>query len=197
MNKKQVILIVFVLLLISGGVFLYQKEEEIKGSPDDYIIEEKEQGRIVKNEKAGFSIKVPEEWKVKKIGVEEGSMVLYSPNAKGIRPGTIMPPLEEGCMIEIAVIYEDMSLERVKEKIMDDFQSQSLGRIEDNYFEHIEVGGEKAIKNYFYSSDLGINTDIYIKKDHILYGVGMSIASSSEESCLRALNIFLNEMSFE
>ncbi len=197
MNKKRAILLVFILLLVSGGVFLWKNEEEIKGSPDDYIIEEREQGKIVKNEKAGFSMEVPEGWRVEKIEVEEGSIVVYSPSAKGVRPGTIRPPLEEGCMIEVSVLYSDMNLEEIKEEVANNFQSHALGVIKENNFEEIEIKGKTAIKSYFISSDLGTNVDIYVKDSQILYGIGMSMATSSEEDCLEGLDSFLKKISFE
>jgi hypothetical protein len=197
MNKKKAILVVFVLLLISGGVFLWQKEEKIKGEPDDYVVESEGEEVIIRNEKAGFSIKVPEGWEVEKIGVEEGSVVLYSPDAEGVREGRIMPPLKNGCMIEMSVLYGDMTLEEVREEIEEVLSSKSLGNIEYNRFEEAKVKERKALKSYFNSTDLGFNFDIYIKDNQILYGIGATIATSTIESCLNEIDIILEGISFK
>jgi hypothetical protein len=180
MNKKRIILLVFVLLLIGGGVFLWQKEEEIKGSPDDYIIEEKEQGRIVKNEKAGFSIEVPEGWEVEKIEVEEGSIVFYSPDAKGVRAGRVKPPLEEGCLIEVAVVYGDMSLEEVKEEVI---RIQDEPTIEKSIFNKIFLSQIPTLENKFEDKILERGRALYFHKKGKIYAVGSFFSPEKEQEC--------------
>ena len=77
-RKKIVFLIIIILLLIiAGGVFWWWQKREIKGSPEDYVIKETAEGRIVENRKAGLIVKVPESWEVKRMDVEEGVIILY------------------------------------------------------------------------------------------------------------------------
>ena len=77
MNKKIIIPAFVILLLIVGGVFWWQKRE-IKGSPEDYVIKETEQGKIVENKKAGLIVKVPDDWEVQKVNIEEGTGTFFS-----------------------------------------------------------------------------------------------------------------------
>ena len=50
MKKKIVIPIIVILILAAGGIFWWQNRE-IKGSPEDYVIKETEEGKIVENKK--------------------------------------------------------------------------------------------------------------------------------------------------
>ena len=98
MAKKQklIILTIIILVLVGGGLFYWWQHREIKGSPEDYVIKETEEGKFVENKKAGLKVKVPEGWNVEKIEVMEGSVILYSPDAEGYRPNKIKPPLKRG-----------------------------------------------------------------------------------------------------
>jgi len=175
MNKKKAILVVFVLLLISGGVFLWQKEEKIKGEPDDYVVESEGEEVIIRNEKAGFSIKVPEGWEVEKIGVEEGSVVLYSPDAEGVREGRIMPPLKNGCMIEMSVLYGDMTLEEVREEIEEVLDENTL---EFNNIEVVNLIGFSVLENEFKDKILGSGRVLYLFNDKRIYSEPRNSPSS-------------------
>jgi len=62
LNKKIVIPIIIVVLILVGGGFFWWQWREIKGSPDDYVIKETPEGKIVENKKAGLTVKVPEGW---------------------------------------------------------------------------------------------------------------------------------------
>jgi len=61
--KKKIIISIFVILfliLVAGGGFFWWGKREIKGSPEDYVIKETAEGKIVENKKAGLTVKVPE-----------------------------------------------------------------------------------------------------------------------------------------
>ena len=109
MSKKIVISIVVILILVGGGFFWWQGRE-IKGSPEDYVIKETKEGKIVENKKAGLIVKVPEGWIEKKIELLEGSVVLTTQDIEGRwEDEMIKPPLKKGCGIETAVIYKEMN----------------------------------------------------------------------------------------
>ena len=113
-NKKIIFsLIIIILLLIAGGVFCWQNRE-IKGSPEDYVVKETPEGKIVENKKAGLTVKVPEGWIEEKIEIEESSMIFYSPDAEGYRPNKKTPPLKTGCVIEIGIMYKKINFEEIK-----------------------------------------------------------------------------------
>ncbi|MCK4473751.1 hypothetical protein KAU40_00590 [Candidatus Parcubacteria bacterium] len=67
MNKKFTILIIGILLLaITGGIFWWQSEKELKelnkNLPDGVKIEKKEGQYKVVNKRDGYEIKMPKEW---------------------------------------------------------------------------------------------------------------------------------------
>lgn len=98
MNKKIIISLIIVLVIIVGGIFLWmnQGKEEIEeddyistptewSQEGDYIIQKTAEGIIVTNEKAGFSFKVPEGWKIEgEEGIVLGEYLLnmFSPDTE-------------------------------------------------------------------------------------------------------------------
>ncbi len=194
MSKKIVILVVFVLLLIIGGVFYWQKIRTIKGSPDDYVIKETAEGTIVENKKAGLRMKVPEGWQVEKIEVMEGSVVFYSPDAEGVRTGKVRPPLKKGCLIETAVAYRKMSFSKIKEEIE---EGHKWLAIVSDVFKMIGVNNYPALKNTYDCLELGPSIDVYIPLDSKLYDLGISVAPGDKERCFQEFDKFLETVSIE
>jgi len=189
-SKKNIILIVFVLLFAIGGVFYYQNRD-IKGSPDDYVIIETEEGTIVENKRAGLLMKVPDGWNVRKIEVMEGSVVFYSSDAQGLNPEKIRPPLQKGCMIEVAMAYRKTNFEEI-EKEVEELHKALIMKYDK--FEEIKINGKSALKNTFDCTELGPSVDIYILVNY-LYGAGVSMASQDIERCSEEFDEFLKEVS--
>ena len=53
--KKKILIPIFVILFLAvagGGFFWWWQGREIKGSPQDYVIKETEEGKFVENKKA-------------------------------------------------------------------------------------------------------------------------------------------------
>jgi hypothetical protein len=81
-------------LILAGGFFYWWQGREIKGSPEDYVIRETTEGKIIENKKAGLTVKAPEGWGARKIEFGEGSVAFDTKDIKGIwRNEMINPPL--------------------------------------------------------------------------------------------------------
>jgi len=107
MNKKVFIsiIVIFVLLLIAGGVFLWWRKEKSWNvykytKPESYIIRDTSLGRVVENIKAGLKMKVPKDWKVeiRSFG-DEGIVNFLSINSKIDTNGR----LEEGISVSVEI----------------------------------------------------------------------------------------------
>lgn len=193
-NRRNFFILVIILILAVAAVFFYfrqERKEEI-GSPDDYVIIETEEGIIVKNEKAGLTMKAPDGWTVRKINVLEGSVVFYSPDAQGLNSDKIRPPLQQGCMIEVAVINEIMDFGAIKEKV-EEIHKDFLMEKED--FTEIEIKGRKSLKNNFQCPLLGQGEAVYVPVDDYLYSFCIYSSSGQEdkEVCSKKLKDFLLE----
>jgi len=193
LNKKVIFIFVIVLLLVGGGFFWWQGKE-IKGSPEDYVIKETEEGKIVENKKAGLTVKVPEGWIEEKIEVMEGSMIFYSSDAEGYRPNKIRPPLKKGCIIEVATAYKKTDFEEIKKEAEEAHKSLIMKSDE---FEMIEVDGKPALKNISNSIDIGPSVDIYLLAKNKLYGLGISAGPEDIERCSQEFDKFLETVSIE
>jgi len=195
MAKKQklvILLIIIIVLVLGGGLFYCWQNREIKGSPEDYIIKETEEGKFVENKKAGLEIKVPEGWEVEKIEIMEGSVILYSPDTEGYRPDKIEPPLKKGCLIEVAVAYKKTDLKEIK---IEAEEAHKLLIMKSDEFEVTEVDRKPAIKNTFDCVDLGSSIDTYVVGKRMLYGVGITSALEDVERCSQEFDKFLETVS--
>ncbi|MCD6550448.1 hypothetical protein J7K24_02795 [bacterium] len=197
MKKNSIFLfLLIVLLIIAGGVFWWKtNKREIKGSPDDYVIKESNEGKVVENLKAGLKFKVPEGWKVKKVEVDEGSVVLYSPDAESVYPtGPLRPPLKKGCMIEVAVIYKSMSIDEIEERIKEMHTSPT---IEIDRIVSVEIKQINALRNEFLDKVLGYGDAVYIPSQDRVYSICIYSGSQEIETCNQEFNKFLDTLSLE
>ena len=197
MKKKIVIpiIIVFALLLIAGGVFWWWGNREIKGSPEDYVIKETDQGKIIENKKAGFTAKVPEGWEIQKMKISGGSIVITTPTIKGrMQNDMTVPPLTKGCGIEVSVIYKNFNFKELEEKI----KSIHWGLdIKSEKFEKISINDYPALKNTFNSELLGSAMAIYVPTKNKLYDFDLYWAPDEKEKCIQQFENFLETVSIE
>ncbi|MCD6178118.1 hypothetical protein J7K03_02630 [bacterium] len=195
LNKKIVFILVVVLILIIGGIFLWiNKPKEIKGSPDDYVIKETQEGIVVENSRAGLRFKVPDGWKARKVEVEEGSVVLYSPDAESVYQGKIRPPLKKGCMIEIAVIYKSMSIDELEEKIR---EMHTGPTVESDKIFSAKINHIHSLRNEFLDKVLGYGNAVYIPTQNKVYSICIYSNSQDAKACNETFNKFLDTLSFE
>ena len=195
-KKIGVILIVIGLVLaIGAGFFYWYINREIKGSPDDYVIEETETGKIVKNERAGLTVRIPEGWIEEKMDIMEGSMVFYSPDMESMRKNSTSPPLKKGCMIEVVVGYKKMTFDEIEEYIKEGHESLVVKS--EDIFEIIEVNGIPALKNIFESMELGHLATVYLSVDDILYQISIVSSGQDINQCSQEFDKFLENISIE
>lgn len=189
-NKKIIIFaVIIVLILIIGGVFYWWENREIKGSPEDYVIKETEQGKIVENKKASLTIKVPEGWEVKKIDLLEGSLAFYTQDVEGgLKNGMVNPPFKKGCAIGGGIIYKKMSFNEIKAEIKE--IHVGLG-ITSEEFETITIKNYQALKNIFNSEVLGPSISVYIPNRNKIYNFGVYWAPEEKERCVQEFDKFL------
>jgi predicted GNAT family acetyltransferase len=194
LNKKIVsVSIIFLIVLFGGLFFWWQDNKEIKGSPDDYVIKETEEGIFVENKKAGLIVKAPEGWETKKIEKKEGSIVIQTSNVEGERVDEVMvPPLVEGCGIETAVTYKALSLEEIKKEV--EKIHWALAPIYEE-FEEIVINDRKALKNMWESKTRGSMVSVYISNDSKVYSFTLIWAFDEKDICIQEFDEFLETVS--
>ena len=171
------------------GSFFWWQGREIKGSPEDYVIKETEQGKIIENKRAGLRFEVPAEWEAQKIEFLEGSVVINTKDIEGVwRNEMVNPPLTKGCGIEIGVVYRKMDFDEIKKEVKD--IHFGLG-IKSEEFEQITINNQDALKNTFDSISLGPGIVIYIPNKNKLYGFSVNWAPEEKEKCIQEFNQFL------
>lgn len=197
MPKKQklIILAIIILVLVGGGLFYWWQNREIKGSPEDYVIIETEEGTIVENKRAGLTVRAPEGWEVKKIDPLEGSVVFYTPDIEGKKQNEIItPPLKKGCGIETAVVYKKMDFEEMKKEIEE--IHTGLGMKADK-FELITINNRQALKNTFDSKVIGPSVNICFSNKNKLYSFGIYWGPDEKEECIGKFDEFLKTVSID
>jgi len=195
-NKKIVFLIIIILLLIiAGGVFWWWQKREIKGSPEDYVIKETAEGRIVENRKAGLTVKVPEGWETKKMEAEEGLMVFYSPDIKGeLQNDKIIPPLENGCIIHANVAYEVMDFTSLKLQAK---YNLALLDVESEEFEEVMISNYQALKTTADTKKIGPAIGVDIPHKDKTYSFLLIFTPNDKDSCIQEFDKFLETISIK
>ena len=195
MQKRQKLIILAIIILVLGGGLFYWQNREIKGSPEDYVIKETEEGTIVENKKAGLTVQVPEGWEVKKIELLEGSVVFYTPDIEGVwKNGMVNPPLTKGCGIETAVVYKKMDFEEIKKEIEE--MHIGLG-IKSDKFELTTINNRSVLKNTFDSIVSGPSINICFSDKNTLYSFGLFWGSDEKEECIEKFDEFLKTISID
>jgi len=197
LNKKNIFAFVIFLILIAGGLFWWwQSNKEIKGSPDDYIIKETEEGTFVENKKAGLVVKVPEGWEVKKIkDIEEGSFIVQTSNIEGKRINDVLvPPLAQGCGIEIAINYKKLNFEEIEQDVKEIYWRLE---VTDQKFERIIVDNKEALKNIVNAKRVGPMIGVYIPLSDKVYSFTLIWGPDEKEKCIQEFENFLETISIQ
>ena len=191
---KKKIIITLVLILIALGGFFYWQNREIKGSPDDYVIKETDEGIFVENKKAGLSVKVPEGWEAKKIEFREGWAMLYSSETeiKWKQEGIVLLPLEKGCIIDTEVMYKKMDLTQVKSDVRYSLSPLALEFIES---ENIIINNRESLKTIFDTQKVGPGIVVNITWDDKVYIFNLTFGINEKEKCVQEFDKFLETVS--
>ena len=193
LNKKAIFVII--LILIAGGFFWWQNRE-IKGSPEDYVIKETEEGTFVENKKAGLLVKSPEGWEMKKIkDIEEGSFIIQTLDIEGKENNDIvMPPLTQGCGIEIGINYKKLSFEEIEQSAKEIYLRLE---VTDQIFERMTVDNKEALKNVVNTYYAGPMIGIYVPVSDRVYSFTLIWASDEKEKCIQEFESFLETISIK
>jgi hypothetical protein len=179
-----------IILAVGVGVF-YWENREIKGSPDDYVIND----RIIENKRAGMKIQAPEGWDIEKIELLEGSVAFDSPDIEGEwRNNMVSPPLTKGCGIETGVLYKKMNFDEIREEIKDIHFGLGI-KLEE--FEEIEINNRKALKNTFDSHGIGPGMGVYFVGNRKIYSFGVYWALDDKERCIKEFEEMLDKVEIE
>jgi len=197
-KKKKIIIsiIIILLLIIAGGVFWWWQKREIKGSPEDYVIKETEEGKIVENKKAGLTVKVPEGWEGEKIeDIEEGSFIIQTSDVKGKKINDlVMPPLTQGCGIEIGINYKKLTFEEIEQSTKEIYLK--LGAT-DQKFERTRVNNREALKNIVDTQYAGPMIGIYVPVSDKIYSFTLIWSPDKKEECIEQFDKFLETVSID
>ena len=196
MSKKIVISIVVILILVGGGFFWWQGRE-IKGSPEDYVIKETKEGKIIENKKAGLIVKVPEGWETKKVEIEEGAVDFTSPDLETEqKEEKIVLPLKKGCKIQASVGYEKLNFVDIK---MESRYSFALMGMKSVIFEETTVNNYLALKSIFDLEEKGpgVGMSISIPVGNKVYGFSVVWGPDDKEKCIQEFDKFLETVSIQ
>ena len=194
-NLKFIIPLLAVLILVTGGFFWWQNRE-ITGSPEDYVIKEGEQGKIVENKKAGLTFEVPEGWEGTKIkDIEEGSFIMQTLDIEGKKNnGATMPPLAKGCGIEIGVNYKKLSFEEIEQDAKEIYTRLVLI---DQRFERTGVDNKEALKNIVNTQYAGPMIGVYVPVSDKVYNFTLIWSLNEKEECMKQFDGFLETVSIQ
>lgn len=203
MNKKIIVGIVAVLVVVGGGIFLWQQQgsdSEIKptkwSQAGDYKITETPEGTIVENKKARFSFKVPEGWEIK----DEGDGVEYflnllSPDVKFDVDNFLL----KGCFVSVEAVFDKDSVSNTKASIQ--YADKGSNK------EVIQIGPYRALQTIIIPSVVSNDPQVLKKvrdvvqieiplKEEILINFVLNTKKDSSKGCLNLFNQILSEISF-
>ena len=193
-KKKIIVSVIIVLILAAGGFFWWWQGRKIKGGPDDYVIKETTEGKIIENKRAGLIVKAPEGWEVKKTELAEGSIVIQTLNIEGETiNGITIPPLTKGCGIEIAITYKVLNFEEIKKEVRE-VHRMLVPTSEE--FEEVIINNRMALKNIWESKTRGSMIAIYIPTNKV-YTFTIAWAPDEKEKCSQEFDKFLETISIK
>lgn len=194
--KLKFIIPLLTILILAAGGFFYWQNREIKGSPEDYVIKETEKGKIVENKKAGLTFEVPEGWEGIKIeNIEEGSFVIQTLNIEGKKNNdVVMPPLTQGCGIEIGINYKKLSFEEIEQDAKEIYTRLVLV---DQRFERMRIDNKEALKNIVNTQYAGPMIGTYVPTSDKVYSFTLIWAFNEKDECIQKFEDFLETVSIQ
>lgn len=211
MKKKTLIILITVLIVLAGAIWFFfipiEKPEETNYienveppmlfGKEDYKITERDEERFVLIEKAGFSAKIPKDWKSEQVGDEESSSLIHllSPDAE------IIGVLTKGCGISIAAGTAKEQLAEIQEKmVMIKEEPKKYIETQEGYLlELIDINEYEAVKwtapeKPSLGQALGLNIPLLNGK---LISIDTRFPTGYEETCKPLWEEFLNSIEIE
>lgn len=197
MQKKLIVGIIVALVVVAGGIFLWQQQQTkpYSATPTkwsqagDYRITETSEGTIIENQKAGFSFKVPEGWTMDEeyYGLEEYTLNLLSSDAQLNEQKS----LKKGCGVSLNTLQQRDEIVSVKAHIASLLQEEGKQISSGNVTETVvEISGHPAYKTINTTTDprflekFGRITQVRIPADDVnLILVGSSIMPIAQPDC--------------
>ncbi len=219
MDKKNIILLGIVTILIAAPIFFYQwqsgqdlnaengNEEQLLENgtkewslQDDYTNHETGGGIIIKNKLVDLSFFVDENWTINGIAPSEEVYFirLLSPDAE-IKDAFL---LVDGCEINVDVVRNEvafLNLKTVISSVLEDPEGYKNREISE---EVIEISRRKALKTSINSNDVegDANGIVYIniptKEDKVIL-FAMHFTSNSRKNCMQEFDEFLGRVTIE
>ncbi len=191
-------MIAIILLLVAGGVFYWWKQIRETPSqdwntagsspPEDYIVKETPEGKIVENKKAGLIFRIPEGWELRK--PEFGNFIsLYSPDA--VEKKTVL--MEKGCKITIEIKYINVKINSIKENLEKNIWSS----ISQNKYDIVKIDNRESLKYITEDKELNLyHSEFYIPFCNLLsknklHSFGLTTNLEDKEKCSQEFNKFL------
>lgn len=222
LNRKNIFILVILLILIVGGLFFLgqidkidsfierRKMEKMVAPSRDYTIVENYDGRFVVNKKDELKVKIPSDWEIEvndnmEILESDREVVLYSKNF------SYRPP--DGCLITIQinriqqaqletykegrsfVVYPFEGAEEIIEMINSykDATQEEKEKLQESGIEVISVDQKSALREVvFLKEDVGKYITVKIPTANKLYIFGSTQLS---ETCHEEFNKFLETIS--
>jgi len=210
--KNKIFILVFVLIFIAGGFFLWkevkriEKEEEHDWSPigevsfeppENYLKTETDQGQtMIENENIGFSFAVPQNWtaKIKEKDRNMGFILLISDDSV-IDPETKIS--KKGCGATVWVGYSENESQILK-KFIDNFQKESE-TIRENK-EIIKIDNRSALKKFVFDNPKigkGVVIKLPVPSEDRIYHFETIFPPGYKQRCREELSNFLNGVSIK
>lgn len=207
MNKKLAIVGIVLLIVLGGGIFLWQQQQKGQYSTTpitptkwsqagDYRITETPEGTVVENQKAGFSFKVPEGWRVEdeNDGIEY-SLNLLNPEAKFDEDNFLLT----GCFISIETLFDKASVDNVRASTQ--YANKDLNE------KIIQLGSYQALQKIISPSVVSTDPEVLKKvrdvvqvelplNEEVLVNFILNTKKDSSERCLTFFNQTLSRISF-
>ena len=206
-NKKLVVGILVVLVVVGGGIFVLQQQQRGQSSTTsitptkwsqagDYKMTETPEGTIVANKKAGFSFRVPKDWRVEdESDGTDYSLNLLSPEAKFDEDNFLLG----GCFISIETIFDKDSVANVKASIQ--YTNKDLSE------KVVQIGPYQALQRTISPSVVSTDPKVLKKvrdvvqvelpiNEEVLVNFTLNTKKDYSERCLTFLSQTLSKISF-
>ncbi|SRR6056297_202622 len=206
-DRKKILISFLILLLLVGGFFVWHKYFRLT-PPEDwdsaetfsretYNIKNTDEGRIVENEKAGITFKIPKGWEVREDKVSHNDFTLYSSNAVPGISTYLFDSLRKGCRINMKIKNINTNIETLKNYLTNKDQN-SGENIEIDEIKEIRLDNKKAIKRAVKVASLKMEYTIFhIKYDNEIIIINLGSSLNNKQQCTEVFNEFVETISFK